>query len=58
LGAPDIGWAQWLLHDVGPALGLGLIIVSIVGAMLGYILAAFGWRWWIAHKWRNHRRRH
>jgi hypothetical protein len=58
LRAPDIGWAQWLLHDVGPALGLGLIIVSVVGAILGYILAAFGWRWWIAHKWRTRRRGH
>lgn len=51
LDPPDVGWAQWLLHDVGPALGVGLVTVSVVGAAIGYLLASFGWRWWIAHKW-------
>lgn len=53
LAPPDVGWMQWLLHDVGPALGTGLVIVSVVGAVVGYLLAAFGWRWWIGHKWRT-----
>jgi uncharacterized protein (DUF2062 family) len=32
-------------------------MISVIGAALGYVIAAFTWRWWIAHKWR-HRRAH
>ncbi len=46
-----IGWAEWLVHDVGPALMLGLLVVALVGAALGYLLSALLWRSWIAHKW-------
>ena len=49
---------RWLVSDALPQTALGLVIISAVGAVIGYIVAAFGWRWWIAHKWRNHRRRH
>ncbi len=47
----DVGWLDWALHDVGPALGVGLIVVAVVGAALGYVLASFGWRCWIGAKW-------
>jgi uncharacterized protein (DUF2062 family) len=50
-----VGWMEWLVHDIGPALGLGLIVVSLVGAVIGYMLAAFSWRLWIAHKWKHRR---
>ncbi|PTQ11600.1 hypothetical protein CLG96_09230 [Sphingomonas oleivorans] len=53
-----MGWMDWLVHDVGPALAVGLILVSLIGATLGYLLAAFGWRWWIGHKWRHRRHGH
>ncbi|RHW16551.1 DUF2062 domain-containing protein [Sphingomonas gilva] len=49
---------KWLVSDAAPATALGLLIIAVVGAAIGYLIAAFGWRWWIAHKWRNHRRRH
>jgi uncharacterized protein (DUF2062 family) len=48
-----IDWLQWLIRDAGPALLVGLVIVAIIGAAIGYLLAAFGWRWWIAHKWKQ-----
>lgn len=48
-----MGWGEWLLHDIGPALALGLVVVSVVGAAVGYLVASFSWRLWIARKWRN-----
>jgi uncharacterized protein len=44
---------KWLVSDAAPALALGLAIIGLVGAAIGYLLASFGWRWWIAHKWRQ-----
>ena len=32
---------------------LGLVAIAVVAAALGYLLAAFGWRWWTARKWRT-----
>ena len=49
------GWLLWLLSTAAPATALGLVVIAVVGAAVGYLLAAFGWRWWIAHKWRNRR---
>ncbi|TSB04347.1 DUF2062 domain-containing protein [Sphingorhabdus contaminans] len=31
----------------------GLAIISVVAAALGYVLAAWFWRWWISAKWRR-----
>jgi uncharacterized protein (DUF2062 family) len=53
--AAQLGWAQWLVSDAAPALALGLLILSVAMAVLGYALAAIGWRVWIARKWRNRR---
>ena len=55
--AANLGWVQWLLSEAGPATATGLIVLSIVFAMAGYLLSALGWRLWIARKWRsrNHR---
>ena len=50
-------WLHWLILDVGPALAIGLVAVSVVAAALGYVLAAFGWRWWIGHKWNKRKAR-
>lgn len=48
-----VGWSEWLLRDIGPALGLGLVVVSVVAAAIGYVVAALAWRFWIARKWRQ-----
>ena len=50
--APAGEWLRWLLSDAAPALLIGLFIISTVAASLGYVVSAFGWRWWIGHKQR------
>ena len=51
-GAPLRDWAHWLLSDAAPALLIGLFVISTVTAAIGYVVSAFGWRWWIGHKHR------
>ncbi len=46
-------WLTWLLAEAGPATVTGLVTITIVAAVLGYILSAVGWRMWIARKWRK-----
>ena len=52
-GASLRAWAYWLLSDAAPALVIGLFVISVVAAALGYLIAAFAWRWWVAHKRRT-----
>lgn len=52
------GWLRWLLSDAAPATAVGLVMISVVGAAIGYVLAAFTWRWWIARKWRSRAHHH
>ena len=53
LGTPNVemGWVEWTLTQAGPATLLGLVVISVVGAAVGYLIASFGWRAWVAHKW-------
>lgn len=50
------GWGEWLLNDAAPTLVTGLVAVTIVLAVLGYLVTALGWRLWIAQKWRRRQR--
>lgn len=43
-------WGYWLLSDAAPALLIGLFIISVVSAAIGYLISSFGWRWWIGRK--------
>lgn len=43
-------WGYWLLSDAAPALLTGLFVIAVISASLGYLIAAFGWRWWVGHK--------
>jgi uncharacterized protein (DUF2062 family) len=52
------GWLRWLLADAAPATAVGLVVLAVVGAVIGYLLAAWWWRLWIAHKWRHRRHHH
>lgn len=52
-GASLQEWTGWLLSDAAPALVFGLFVISTVTAAVGYVVAAFGWRWWIGHKRRT-----
>ena len=56
-GAGMGDWASWLLSDAAPAMMIGLAIISIVTASVGYFIALFGWRWWIGRKQRSKRER-
>jgi hypothetical protein len=46
-------WITWLLSEAAPALLVGLAMISVVLAALGYVIASFGWRWWLISKWKK-----
>jgi uncharacterized protein (DUF2062 family) len=46
-------WSYWLLSDAAPSLLIGLFIISVVTAAVGYLVSSFGWRWWIGRKRRT-----
>ncbi|MGS1017674.1 DUF2062 domain-containing protein [Allosphingosinicella humi] len=48
-----VDWLQWLFSTAAPATALGLIVIAVVGAALGYLITSFGWKWWIGRKWRR-----
>lgn len=48
-----MGWLQWIVSEVGPATALGLLVIAVVSAAVGYLLATCLWRGWVAHKWRQ-----
>lgn len=56
-GASLREWAYWMLSDAAPALLIGLAIISIVAAAVGYVVSAVVWRWWIGRKHKARRER-
>jgi len=46
-------WLNWLWSEAGPALITGLVTITIIASILGYLISAVGWRLWIARKWRK-----
>jgi uncharacterized protein (DUF2062 family) len=46
-------WLSWLVSDAAPAMMSGLAVIGAVAALAGYVLALFGWRWWVARRWRE-----
>lgn len=46
-------WLTWLLADAAPATITGLVTITVIASVLGYLLSAIGWRVWIANKWRK-----
>ncbi|WP_420383309.1 DUF2062 domain-containing protein [Novosphingobium sp.] len=44
-GAPWSEWLAWIKSDAAPALGLGLTILGLSAALLGYVITAGIWRW-------------
>ncbi|MCW1382920.1 DUF2062 domain-containing protein [Novosphingobium sp. KCTC 2891] len=46
-------WLAWLGTDAAPSLVIGLGVISLASAVVGYFVSAVGWRWWTAHKRRT-----
>ncbi len=44
-------WARWLLSETAPVMMLGLFVVSVVTAVIGYFLAIWFWRERMGRKW-------
>jgi uncharacterized protein len=51
--APLSDWLSWLASDAAPALVIGLFIVAVASAAIGWLISIFVWRWWVARKWRR-----
>ena len=49
-GASLREWAYWLLSDAAPAMLLGLFVISVIAASIGYVVSSFSWNWWVRHK--------
>ena len=47
-------WLSWLLSAAAPALVIGLLVIAVIAAAIGYLAASFLWRANIGRKW--HRR--
>jgi uncharacterized protein (DUF2062 family) len=42
----------WIHHASGP-IAVGILTMAASAALLGYIVSAFGWRLWVARKWKR-----
>ena len=59
--APLSAWVEyaWTEAPLAVVQGIaGLAIISVVAAAVGYVLAAWFWRWWISAKWRRRSKAH
>ena len=52
-GAGVNQWVAWFFSDAAPALLAGLFIISVIAALIGYVLSIFVWRLWVGSKWRR-----
>jgi hypothetical protein len=52
----DAGWLHWLAADVGLPTAVGMAICAVLGGILGYVVTALAWRWWIGAKWKRRSR--
>ena len=52
-GASWSEWLAWIGSDAAPALALGLTIMGLAAALLGYVLTAAIWRWRVRVRWHN-----
>jgi uncharacterized protein (DUF2062 family) len=44
----------WIHHASGP-IALGILTIAASAAILGYLLSALAWRWWLGSKWLQRR---
>lgn len=43
-------WASWLVSSAAPAMVLGLLVISVVAAVIGYFASIVIWRWWTGRR--------
>jgi len=53
ISAPEQSWTDWIVAEAGPATLAGLLTITLVLGLLGYLASAIGWRLWVARKWRR-----
>jgi uncharacterized protein (DUF2062 family) len=51
-------WWTWIWSDTAPSILIGLFVQSVVVAAIGYLVASFGWAWWIGRKHRMRLAKH
>lgn len=56
--APLSAWAEWLVSSAAPAMLTGLFLIALLSAVVGYVVAAIGWRIWLQRKWKARALRH
>lgn len=49
-GADLRQWSYWLLSDAAPALVVGLFVIAVVAAAIGYLVSGFVWRSFVGRK--------
>lgn len=49
-GAGLDDWFDWAISDAAPALVLGLFVIAVIAASVGYLLTSFLWRDMVARK--------
>lgn len=60
---PELGWDNWFdvmlnwIISLGKPFAIGLPLLAILLAVLGYIFVRLGWRFWLMWQWRQHGRR-
>jgi len=50
-GASIAEWFDWAASSAAPALVVGLFVIAVLSASVGYLLSGWLWRTWISHKW-------
>jgi uncharacterized protein len=56
-GASASDWLSWFFSDAAPATLAGLLVISVVAAVIGYVLAHVLWAQWLRQKWRRRARK-
>lgn len=60
---PEMGWDNWLtvmvtwVLSLGKPFAIGLPLLALVLALLGYLVVRVGWRLWVVWQWRTRGKR-
>lgn len=51
----ELGRLLFWIHEASGSIALGIVTIAGAAAVLGYGIAAIGWRLWVSSKWRARR---